>query len=523
MHEAATTRAIAGVWAEVLDIDLNEITAEDDFLGIGGDSIRAVEAAARIEQAGYVIPLVQLLDGTPLAQIDAGAQCARVAYAEQEAPSGGVPLTPQQHMFFEQALPEPQFWSTLAVLQAPEFLDTVLLRRAGEAVYNHHDGLRLRFVRRGNSWQQFHAPSDEALAFNTTDIGGLPHAKQRQLLDQTLLSMRNHINLESGPVFEMTVLQRGRDAAPWVVFVTHHLVVDFLALRILLQDFERACVELRASNEANLPPKTSSFQAWSERLSEHAQSASAAAEIPFWLNVFTRSIPPLPVDFPNGLNTLLSERTARLLIPRAESQSLARHFWRKRSVELVDAMHAALGLAFAEWSGEDATAVRVTGHGRNRYFETIDVSRTVGWLTLDYPLLIGLSERQDPLDLVRSIREQRKRIPRDGLDYAVLRYLHLDPQIRHAITQASPCEWSFNYQGRMPLEFGLKYFRPMTDVRFPSVDRGGIRDFVLQVNASVERDGIRVSCRYSSDLHRPATMDRFLASYRNALAKLADA
>ncbi|HBF78563.1 MAG TPA: hypothetical protein DD420_01095, partial [Streptomyces sp.] len=89
---------------------------------------------------------------------------------------------------------------------------------------------------------------------------------------------------------------------------------------------------------------------------------------------------------------------------------------------------------------DDAVTVTMEGHGR----EHLDLSRTVGWFTSEYPVRVPASD--DAGRALRAAKEARRAVPDGGVGYGVLR--HLDPQAAAELSATPPPDVLLNYLGR---------------------------------------------------------------------------
>src|SRR5262249_22497183 len=149
---------LAGIWAEVLGLE--GVGTDDNFFELGGDSILSIQVVARANQAGLYLTAKSLFRHQTIVELAAAIEPTLTAAASQEPVNGPVPLTPIQHWFFEQNLSEPQLFNQALMLELRRPLDPGLLDQAWRRVQEHHDALRLRFVRAGTGWQQVNAGAE---------------------------------------------------------------------------------------------------------------------------------------------------------------------------------------------------------------------------------------------------------------------------------------------------------------------------------------------------------------------------
>src|SRR5262249_24113675 len=194
--------------------------------------------------------------------------------AEQEMLSGDVPLTPIQLWFFEQGLDDASHFNQAALLLASRRLDAESLRKAALALESHHDVVRSRFTREGTGWRQEIAASAPS-AFVLRDLSAAAPGDEKAFIEKAAAEIQASLDLEHGPVWRLALLDLG-DARPARVLVAaHHLVIDGVSWRVLLEDLETAADQASRGERVRLPRKTTSCRAWAERLRAYAGTAEA--------------------------------------------------------------------------------------------------------------------------------------------------------------------------------------------------------------------------------------------------------
>jgi NRPS condensation-like uncharacterized protein len=199
-----------------------------------------------------------------------------------------VPLTPIQHWFFEQNLPEPHHFNQAVLLEVQQTLDPTLLEQAVQQLLLHHDALRLRFERTEAGWQQHLASPDAEIPLTRVDYSGLAEAEQRLAIEATATELQASLDLSTGQLVQVVLFNLGTSEPRRLLIVIHHLVVDGVSWRILLEDLQTAYQQLSRGETIKLPSKTTSFKHWSERLQEYAHSAELQQERNYWLSQFEK-------------------------------------------------------------------------------------------------------------------------------------------------------------------------------------------------------------------------------------------
>jgi non-ribosomal peptide synthase protein (TIGR01720 family) len=181
----------------------------------------------------------------------------------------------------------------------------------------------------------------------------------------------------------------------------------------------------------------------------------------------------------------------------------------------------ALAQAFAGWTGEHALLIDLEGHGREEVVDGVDLSRTVGWFTTLFPVLLQLEHAHTPAEALKSVKEQLRRIPQRGLGYGVLRYLSQDTEVAEklrALPQAKVC---FNYLGQGDqLVSGPLLFGPLPEAHGLHRSARGGRSYLLEVNCRLAGGQLRCDWTYSERIHRQDTIVALAQSYIEALRVL---
>src|SRR5205085_472063 len=242
--------------------------------------------------------------------------------AEQGLVSGPVPLTPIQHWFFAQELSEPHHFNQALLLTVQRPLDPALLEQALAQLLVHHDALRLRFTRDATGWQQTAADVDPDVPLALIDLAAVPEAERQAALEAQATAAQASLDLERGPLVRALYFDMGAGQAGRLLLVVHHLAVDGVSWRVLLDDLNTAYEQFSQGQALRLPPKTTSFQQWARRLVAYAQSSELRDELAYWLADSQRRVSPLPVDFAAGDNTVASARAVALALSAEETQAL---------------------------------------------------------------------------------------------------------------------------------------------------------------------------------------------------------
>jgi amino acid adenylation domain-containing protein/non-ribosomal peptide synthase protein (TIGR01720 family)/FkbM family methyltransferase len=515
----AVEEKLAAIWEQVLGI--KKVGAHDDFFELGGDSILSLQIAARAEQMGLKVTPRQLFEHPTISTLAAVTVLAGRTEAEQGPVTGMVPLTPIQQRFFEQAYPRPDHFNQALLLAVRHPLAPAVIEQAAAHLLTHHDALRLRFFYDSSGWRQEIGEVSWQVPFVRIDMSALPEGHRRAALESMVTCVQASLCLAAGQVVRFALFHLGDDTPARLLIAIHHLAVDGVSWRVLLEDLQRACEQLESGRNVRLPAKTSSFRQWAETLEEQARSQAIGEESAFWRSDERRRVRSLPVSFPERRsdNIAGSALSASVELTEVETRALLQEVPRAYRTRIQEVLLAALARAFEDWTGEPLLLVDLEGHGREEI--GVDVSRTVGWLTTIFPVLLDTRGLRHPGELLKSFKEQIRRIPRNGFGYGLLRYLNHDPRISADLRSLPQAQVSFNYLGQLDQVLAeSSFYAPAAEgVGFTS-DPSAPRDHLLEVTSQVEGGRFRCSIRYSRRLHEPALMEGLAAGFLGQLRAL---
>jgi non-ribosomal peptide synthase protein (TIGR01720 family) len=445
--------------------------------------------------------------------------------------TGPVPLTPIQARFFEGEPAHPHHVNQAVLLAMPEAPDLAVLEAVLLDLLTHHDALRLRFRREGEGWQQWGAEPPERFAVEVVELGDLEGDDRTAALEREATRIQGSLDLEAELVraaYFPPAAGNGDGGGDGgrLLLVIHHLAVDGVSWRVLVEDLETAYRQRIAGGELELQPKTTAYRQWAERLVEFARSPELDGEIAVWTAAEGAAVGPVPVDLPNPpeANTIASTRHLTLRLEKGETEALLRKVPEAFRTHINDALLTALVQSFQGWTGSRKLLVDLEGHGRDHSFEEIDVTRTVGWFTTLYPVLLDLGRHHQPGECLKAVKEQLRAVPRGGLSYGLLRYLRGDEALVARLAAMPAAAVSFNYLGQLDAVIPQDAFfrrspEPVGATRSPE----GQRRYLLEINGAVTEGRLELQWSYSGQMHRESTVERLLEGYRRAVRALIEA
>ena len=509
--------ALAAIWAELLGVE--RVGAHDNFFALGGDSILSIQVVSRARRAGLEITPRHLFEHPTVERLAAAAAGGKRVEAEQGIVTGALPLTPVQEWFFALHTADAHHWNLPVLVETRHPLDPALLARALEHLLAHHDGLRTRFAPGAGGWTAEVAAPGEPAVLETIDLAGLPAEARGEAVAAHGARVQASLSL-GGPLLKAAYFPAGGGAPGLLLLAAHHLVMDNVSRQVVLEDLRTAYGQLAAGQAVSLPPKTTSFRAWAERLARHAREGGFDAELPFWTDPARAHAALLPVDVPEGANTEASAGTVTLALTAEETSALLAGVAGAYSAQVNDALLAALGRALNGWTGGEVALVEVEGHGREEIFADVDLSRTVGWFTTLSPVLLDLRGAPGEGEALMAVKEHLRALPGRGLGHGALLYGG-SPGARAALAALPRPQVLFNYLGQAgaSAEPGGPFGASSASA---GADRGmqALRTHLLEVEGRIDGGRLHVSWTHGG-LHRRETAERLLAAMMSELRAIA--
>ncbi|MDZ8064929.1 MAG: amino acid adenylation domain-containing protein [Nostoc sp. DedQUE08] len=506
------------IWAQVLRVE--KIGIHDNFFELGGDSILSIQIITRAKLAGIELTVKQLFANQTIAQLATVAGTTKTLQIEQELVTGTLPLTPIQHWFFEQKLSEKHHFNQSFLLTVPSNLNLEILEKVWQQLLKHHDALRLRFTQTDTIWQQTHADPTDNITISRFDLSTVPETEIETVIETKASELQASLNLSEN-IVQIAFFWLGIDKKARLLIVIHHLVVDGVSWRILLEDLQTAYQQLSQGKAIQLPAKTTSFKDWAQQLTEYAQSEVLKTELDYWLSASYDAVDSIPVDYSQGINTTASAKTISVSLNEAETQALLQDVPKAYKTQINDILLTALTLVLSRWTNSESVLFNLEGHGREEIVDGLDLSRTVGWFTTIFPVIVELGIIDDLGTALKSVKEQLRVIPNKGIGYGLLRYLNVDAEISAQLERIPQAEISFNYLGQFAQV--VNTFSLMQIANEPSGNSQslqGQRHYLLDINAIITNEQLQIDWTYSSNIHQHETIENIAQEFVEILQEL---
>ncbi|KAF7770032.1 hypothetical protein PCIT_a2978 [Pseudoalteromonas citrea] len=431
-------QSVMAAWVSLLSS--TSLSILDDFFMVGGDSILSIQLSARLKRLGYQLSVKDIFThrtiATQSALLEQQGKREEI-HAEQGNLTGTFALSAIQNWFFNQCemgyIKAPNHWNQSFLLRVPG-AEIAHIQACIDDVVRQHDILRVRFekIDSGAIVQVYNSSAE-----NRVNLLDARHMSD-EVLHRKLTEWQAEFDIIHGPLVRFGYITGIDDGFSLLYVACHHLLIDAVSWRIISDDFQ-ACFQ----NDP-LPEKTSSYRQWVNKCEDY--STCYPQEIRYWQQVLN-CLPNIKQAAKTGQSTVgtgeLSVEATTALLKVANNAGLG---------QVHELLLSSFAIALYQHSGHVMQGICLEGHGREAIFDELDVSRTVGWFTSYYPVLLQVYAQHNEIDIARTClfnKELLGRIPNNGVGYALLESTlnntHRLPQV------------SFNYLGQLSKQADLPW------------------------------------------------------------------
>ncbi|WP_270568303.1 amino acid adenylation domain-containing protein, partial [Bacillus sonorensis] len=451
-------QTLANIWSEVLGAE--KIGTDDSFFELGGDSIKALQVSARLHRIGKQMAVKDLFSHPTIKELAAYIRDSDTS-SSQAPIAGEVQWSPVQKWFLSQDIKEKHHFNQSVMLHRRTPIQEDALRKTLKAITIHHDALRMVFTEDDQGKQiQYNRPTSltaDALynlqIINLKEENAGSHddnAWYEPIIKRHVRDIQQKMDLENGPLLQAGLFRTAD--GDFLFLSVHHFIVDGISWRVLLEDLASAYRQAVNREEIQLPPKTSSFQAYTEKLTDYAKSRQLMKQIDYWREAEEYQAGALPYDQTDAPAANERKRdNVSFSLNEEETEALLKGVNSAYNTDTQDVLIASVILALQDWTKQSTVKLSLESHGREDVLDGIDVSRTVGWFTAIYPLFVKLSSilpdpEENMVHVLKTAKDTLRRVPDKGFGYGVLKYL--TPPDKSDIHFTGAPEISFNYLGQ---------------------------------------------------------------------------
>lgn len=478
----------------------------DNFFELGGDSIKAVQLVSKLSTVNIRVSVQDLLQQQTIANISRFVEKTDVITQFQGIVTGERSYTPIEHWFFEQELPLLHHYNQSVLIRFKIKIESAILQQVITGLFNQHDGLRQQFDPKKGTATYLPFVPEELMKLHLQslpDCDGITDLELQMILKQ----VSGSLNIFDAPLIRFVLINtRQKD---YLFICSHHLLVDGISWRILLEDLHAQYTDLAQGKPIPSVFKTASLKEWVGALQTKAETAIIET---YWQQIAEQEVIRLPKDyaipsFTQGNYEIFSveiEKTKLVML-----QHKARVIYNTG----LDVVLMTIFLrALQQWSDQNQFLIEMEHHGRS--IISTDVSRTVGWFTALFPVLIRLSP-QSIGEQLKTIKEQLQEVPANGAGYGILRYLKngsnqliQQPEIR------------FNYLGVFGSDLDNELFSYCNMPGEYNYNSENTSTVLLEVNSMVIQDELKIELRYNATAWNQSTIHQLVNNLKSAVDEM---
>ncbi len=499
----------------------------DNYFALGGDSIKAIQIVSRLRQEHLKIEVRDIFQYPTIAELSENV-INEENMTDQCLITGIVKLTPVQSWFFTHhnvgAAPcgcpdiTVNHFNQSEMLYSKEGFNEDSLRAVFEKIQEHHDALRMRYSIDGDTVIQENCGIDYPLSFESVNLKDADNAPVR--MESYANQVQAGINIATESLMKVVLFKL--NDGDRLLIVIHHLVVDGVSWRILAEDILNGYQQYLSGEAIQFPLKTDSFKAWAEHIKEYADTADILKEKEYWKAIESVQVGSFPKDYDKSdtqKSLVKDTRTLNFSLSEDETEFLLTKVNHAYNTEINDILLTAFASSMKIWHGDNRTLITLEGHGRERLGESnLDISRTVGWFTTMYPVLLELPDSEDIGYQIKHIKEMLRRIPNKGIGYGILKYL-TSPENKQDISFDCQPQIIFNYMGEFDEAMrGRFQIAKESYGKSVSPDSELIHD--IDINGEIMQGILKISVIYNQNAFKSESMEKLGADFKDALQKI---
>ncbi|MHB8063775.1 MAG: amino acid adenylation domain-containing protein, partial [Ruminiclostridium sp.] len=504
--ETELEKKVCKIFSDILN--LKNTGMNDNYYQLGGDSIKAIQISSRMANEGMSIKVKDILAYDTIREIaDSVALSDKKTEISQEKASGSIPDTSMVKWFLEQKLSKESRYNQYVIVEYNDELNYSVIKKALTAIIDHHDTLRINLDEDRHLFYNDHLRG-EMINIEEIDLKRLSYNDQYAYIKEYYEI--HQFNLNAGLLFYAALFDLD-DNKQALLFVAHHLIIDGISWRIILEDFFKVIHQIKSSEEITLPQKTHSFQKWGKDMVEYAEKRFGE-QIDYWKDIDNR--------YDNYLRDLIvsGEKGIGITDIKIESKmvkQLTKKVGEIYNTDLNEILIIALVITLHKLTGTSNILIELERHGREAINDDMDISRTVGWFTSIFPAFFNI-DSSDVDHNIKNVKEQIRKIPGNGFDYSILKYFTDVLPKRN-----TPCV-RFNFLGDFDSVYKNNEMNISKIICGLDSDVENRLSAMITIDAIITDGGINVKCTYDEEMFDIATVEKLMIGLNESLNKIID-
>lgn len=478
-------------------LNINIVNVKENFYHLGGDSIKAIQMTSKLSEKGFKIRVKDILDN-PIIEKMALFVDEKHKSIEQKISKGSIKNTPIVSWFLSQEFKHINFYNQSIMIELNSRFETIRVTEILNKIIEHHDALRMNYNRQHGRLFYNHKHLKDKIEIEEYELGDVSPLMQDKKISMITNRLIGNCDIENELLIKACIFNY--DKSKKLFITAHHLIVDGISWRIILEDFNTLHKQIKKNQKLHLPLKTYSYQTWAEML-EHYSKQNSHEEEQYWKNIMSKKF-QFPLDHKNGLDTMLYSNTAIARLSKGTTLTLTKEANESFHTEPIELLITSLLRTIKTFVGVDDIVIELEGHGREDIFDDMDVSRTVGWFTSIYPFYAKLTG-EDLFTHIIEVKEKIRKIPNNGINFGVMKYLSktIDDKNKRYIR--------FNYLGNFTTRREPNSLNLENQFSLESHKDNHLTS-IMDINCYIIEDRLNVLLTYSKEQFYERTVNHFI-------------
>ncbi len=493
-------------------LSLSDIGLDDNFYNLGGDSIKAIQISNRLLNEGYILKSNNILSN-PLIKDMSNFMVLKdeLVSVNQKSSKGNVGQTPIIRWFFSLNLPIENHYNQSVLLKLKTNVEIDALEEIFHFIVCHHDSLRLNFNYENDCLFYNSSFLNEKININHFDLSKYEYSRQLDEIKKIGYHIKSNFNLERDLLFNSCIFKLD-DKNKLLLLNAHHLIIDGISWRILLNDLKILLNQHYNNEEFVLPSKTSSYQDWSLALKDYSKN-EFPVEKQYWENnenfdSYSMFNIKNSTKIDAGICTITKELSFKLTQKLLKEANLA---YKTTADEL---MIIALLIILNNRNENGEIKLELERHGRAEISNQLNIDRTIGWFTSIFNASFNVPKSNDLNNTIKSLKEQIRSIPDNDISYGILKYS------KREIKSNNVKLIRFNYLGDFDNNFSNDYFGIADFDTGSDVSKNNSLSSLLDINCLVVNNVFKISITFENSMFFYSDIEQLIDDYLAELEKL---
>jgi amino acid adenylation domain-containing protein/non-ribosomal peptide synthase protein (TIGR01720 family) len=499
--------SIINIWKEVLN--QVDISRGANFFQMGGDSIKAFQISSRLLDLQINITARDILIWQTIDQLMLHIQADNLQAGNPQLPlAGDLELPPAASWFMARNFKYPGHYNQTLLFNLHRQPDVSLFEQAFNQVIQNHDGLRLNFDFARHKLFYNHVHIENKLSI--TVMAGKHLQSPADVLMYLELNTQHEFCIQTDLLLRATLFNLGNGNS-MLAISAHHLVIDGVSWRILLEELYRNYTALEQGATPVVHSKSGSLNDWQLARSKRKTSAAYKSSIDGWTNTDDEQL-SLLVDLP--VKTQINHDTFKMkwVLNTIDMAYLLKEASMNFSFDTGLLLFGSFLQMMEQWTGNNHFFITNEYHGRD--FEGFNFSKTIGWFTAIYPSLWKW-EGNDLIEKLNYLKKQTNINSSKAIDYSIWRYNN-----KPGVHDIETAELQFNFLGEFGAELSNDLFSYSNKSPLLQSHPDNPMTAKIEANTMVINEKLHVEIIADSKVYLPATICELMDIWTSALQQM---